>query len=394
LVASQTFRGKRRALVTGDERLRVALVAHEIHDGGGMERAFAELLRRTTSDVDFTVFASVLQVDLRPLVRWIRVPGPRRPALGRFASFWAGSARAMRGLDVDLVHTLGAITPRRADLATVPFCHAAYVEVPAGAPGGRSRLRAVNEAAYRRVVLQAERRRYRPSRVRLLAPVSPGVERELRRFYPTVPTHLTPNGVDLERFRPDDAVRADVRLRAAVHDDEIVALFVGGDWVRKGLRAAIDGVAAARRNGAAVRLWVVGRGDAKAELDHAHRLGIGENVTFFPPEGTVERFFQAADVFVLPTAYETFSLVAYEAAACGLPIVATMVSGIEDLIGDGACGIPVVAEADAIAGALCRLAADGELRASMGTAGRERAAGYDWGASARSVLSAYERLLG
>jgi glycosyltransferase involved in cell wall biosynthesis len=380
--------------VSGERRPRVALVAHEIHDGGGMERAFAELVSRAAAHVDFTVVASVLQADLRPLVRWKRVSGPRRPALARFGSFWAASPRRIHGVDIDLIHTLGAITPHQADLATVQFCHAGYMEVaPARTAGGRSPARAINESVYRRLVLEAERRCYSPGRVRMLAPVSPGVERELRRFYPGLATHVTPNGVDLDRFRPDHAVRTDLRRRTAVGEHDIVALFVGGDWVRKGLRAALEGVAASYHRGAPVRLWVVGRGDAKAELDHARRIGIGDRVTFVPPERTVERFFQAADVFVFPTAYETFSLVAYEAAACRLPVVATMVNGIEDLIGDGTCGIAVSPEPGAIADALDRLAADGATRAAMGTAARARAAGYGWDASVQSVLGAYERLL-
>ena len=87
----------------------------------------------------------------------------------------------------------------------------------------------------------------------------------------------------------------------------------------------------------------------------------------------VERFYQAADVFVLPTAFETFSRSAHEAAACGLPVVAPPVSGIRDLIGRDEAGIVVAREASSVAQALVALAGDAHLRARLADEARRRA---------------------
>ena len=108
---------------------------------------------------------------------------------------------------------------------------------------------------------------------------------------------------------------------------------MGGDWSRKGLRAAVEAVATPTRNGVALRLWVVGPGDEPRYRALAGSLGVGDRVAFFGPRADTETYYRAADVFVLPSLYETFSLAAHEAAAAGLPVVGTPVSGVSGLVG-------------------------------------------------------------
>jgi glycosyltransferase involved in cell wall biosynthesis len=375
------------------KKLRVALVAHGIHDRGGMERAFAELVRRASGDVDLLVVAAELDEELRALVEWERVRVPMRPASLRFTVFAVRAGLRLRRLEADLVHTLGAIVPNRADLAAVHFCHAGF-----RAATGRARsesaspLRRLNIALARRLALGAERWCYRPPRLRLFGAVSPGLVRELGRHYPGIPAVLTPNGVDAERFAPSAAARSELREQEGVSADEVVVLFVGGDWARKGLAVAIEAVAAARSE-VPLRLWIVGRGDETRLGALAKRVGVADRVRFFGARADTERFFQAADVFVLPTLYETFSLVAHEAAAAGLPIVATRVSGVDELVGDEA-GLLVERTPESVGEALARLAADPELRSRLGAEGRRRALRFGWEQAAASILAAYERLLG
>jgi UDP-glucose:(heptosyl)LPS alpha-1,3-glucosyltransferase len=102
----------------------------------------------------------------------------------------------------------------------------------------------------------------------------------------------------------------------------------------------------------------------------------------------VERVYAACDAFVLPTAYETFSLVTYEAAAAGVPIVATRVSGIEDLLRDGENGVEITRDAASIAAALRRLDDPAE-RERMGAAGR---ATVERRPTARAIAAAYAEL--
>jgi glycosyltransferase involved in cell wall biosynthesis len=360
-----------------------------------MERALSELVRHGHERVEFVVVASELQEDLRALARWERVRVPARPFPLRFAAFQARAGAVLRRTRADLVHTMGAIVPNRVDVAAVQFCHAAYLadqdlswtaELPP--------LRRLNTTAHWRVALAAERWSYRPGRLRLFTPASEGVRRELARHFPGIPSVVAPNGVDTDRFRPDAEARARVRDELGVPPGAVLALFVGGDWKRKGLSVAIEGVGIARRAGADVRLCVVGPGDAARYGELAARAGAGDAVRFAGRRSDTPRFYAAADVGVLPSRYEAFPLVALEALASGLPLVATPINGIEDLVEDGEHGRLVAREPAAVGRALAELARDEAARRGMGAAGRRRAERFRWTDSAEAVLGAYGRLLG
>jgi glycosyltransferase involved in cell wall biosynthesis/GT2 family glycosyltransferase len=375
-------------------RPRVALLAHDIHAEGGMERACLELIQRTSSEVDFLVISARLDPDVRAQVRWRRVVLPRRPFPLKFAVFYVFAGLMLARERVDLTHTVGAIVPNRVDVASVHFCHAAFRETARGQISTASPMRRLNTAISRRIALITERWSYRRDRIGLLAAVSEGVAGELHGHYPGVPTCLTGNGVDHDRFAPNGAIRRRVRAEMAAADETCVSLFVGGDWDRKGLALAIDGLARARAQGASIALWVVGPGDRPRFQELASRLGVGDQVRFLGHRGDPERFYAGADVFLLPTLYETFCLAAFEAAASGLALIVTPVHGAAELVAGGAAGVGVERDADSIAAALHRLAGDPELRAAMGAEGRRRAAGHTWSASAASVLEAYTTMLG
>jgi UDP-glucose:(heptosyl)LPS alpha-1,3-glucosyltransferase len=372
----------------------VALVAHAIHDQGGMERAFYELIRRAHDRYRFTVIAGELAPELRALVEWRRVPVPRRPAVLAQLAFAVVAGRTLTHTRAELVHTLGAVVPNHVDLSTVQFCHAGYVSTTGRlAPPDVPVVRRLNTSAARVAALVAERRCYRPEHTRLAAAVSEGVAAELARHYPRLPVVITPNGVDVTRFRPRADTREKVRREHAANGD-VVALFVGGDWDRKGLGVAIQGLALARgANAARLKLWVVGAGDDRRFRSLAASLGVADGVSFLGKRADTEAFFQAADLFVSPTQYETFSIAAYEAAASELPVVSTPVSGVAELVGDGEAGILVERSAQAVGTALARLAGDEDLRRHMGEAARRKAAAYGWDRSVNSVTEAYDGLL-
>jgi glycosyltransferase involved in cell wall biosynthesis len=373
----------------------VAFVAQGVHDGGGQERAAAELIRRASSQVNFTVISNRLGKDLRDLVEWRPIPLIARPAPVGFSLFYFQAAVQIVRARPDLVHTVGAIVPNRADVVTVQFCHAGFREKTGRlAPSGGSVARRANTAIARVLALAAERWSYRAGYTRVFAAVSQGVAQELVRHYPGIPVVTTPNGVDLDRFAPDPVARKELRRGQGVQDSQVVTLFLGGDWHRKGLEIAIRGLAAAEGSNAQnLVLWVVGPGDESRFRALARRYGIADRVRFLGARADVDQFCRAADVFVVPTLYETFSIAAYEAAASGLPIVGTKVSGIEDLIGANEAGTLVERTPESVGAALSRLAADPSLRARLGRSARIRAQSYTWQRSVDAVLALYRELL-
>jgi UDP-glucose:(heptosyl)LPS alpha-1,3-glucosyltransferase len=360
-----------------------------------MDHAVKELVQRAGDEVEFLVLSGELAEELRPLVEWHPLRFPRRPFPLRYIAFQAIGGVRLRHLKVDLIHTLGAIVPNRVDVASVHACHSGLVRGTGMlAPPGAPTLRRLNTGLSRILSLAAERWTYRAERVRVLAAVSRGVAAELEREYPGVRVEITPNGVDVDRFRPDSEARAALRRTERLDDDEYVVLFVGGNWDHKGLALAIEAIA--RLDSSAVpvaRLWIVGAGRKERFQEVARRHGVTDRVTFFGPRADVERFYQAADAFVLPSFYEAFSLVLLEAAASGLPTVTTAVSGVDEL-GGTADGVLIVERTPgSVASALARLATDRELRARLGELGRRRATEYTWERSVESVLCLYRQLL-
>jgi glycosyltransferase involved in cell wall biosynthesis len=393
----RTFRAAIRPTPKADaERPTVALIAHGVHDEGGMERVCAELVKRGSDRYRFTVFSTELDPQLRGLVTWRRIPVPKRPIPLKFVAFFLAAGLRLTTSSANLSQSVGAIVPNRIDLAAVHFCHAGFVERTGSlSPPGRTVLRRINTSLARFLALATERWSYRPERTRLLAAVSTGVAAELQHHYPRVPLRITPNGIDAERFSPDHKVRDQIRLAEGVASDTVIALFVGGDWERKGLDLAIHGLAqASSRLETPLVLWVVGGGDESRFRTIIESRRLDSHVSFFGVQRNPERFYKAADIFVLPTLYEAFSLAMLEASASGLPLIAPPVNGTNELIGDDEAGIVIERTAESVGRALTLLAEDPDLRARLGAAGRHRASEYTWERSVEAMLATYKELLG
>jgi glycosyltransferase involved in cell wall biosynthesis len=370
---------------------RVALVAHAVNDGGGMERACAELVRRTSDRYAFTVVAAELGDDVRAHVdRVVRVPVPLRPIPLKFLSFFVVAGTRLRRTRHDVVHTVGAIVPNHVDLASVHFCHASHRRTTGSlAPASRPGARRLNTLWARAQALLVEQWCYR-HRVHQLAAVSEAGARDIGREYPDADVVVAPNGTDVARFRPDAEGRASMRDELAATETDVVALLVGNDWDHKGLGLVIAALPSVPPS---VLLWVVGRGDAARFGLQAAALGVAHRIRFLGERPDVERCYQGADVFVLPSTYESFSLVALEAAATGLPLVLSDIPLATDLITEGGGGVVVERRRDAIAHALAALANDGALRQSLGRQARAIASVRTWDRSVAVVTKVYDEVL-
>lgn len=368
-------------------RPRVALVAYTIGFNYAIPRIVAEQIARLHREVEFVVVSAWLAEELRDLVEWRRVPTLERSARLRHGSFILAAPFVLRRVRADLVHVF-LVLPSRADIAAVQWCFAGFYEA-AGHTREGNRL----SGLARRLAIMTERWCY-TRRVHTLAAASRASKRELERLFPGTPVALVQNGVDPGHFRPDAGARAELRAAEGLADDDVVVLFVGGDWARKGLAAAIGGVAESERLGAAPAcLWVLGKGDESRYRELARRHGVEDRIRFFGFRADTVPYYRAADIFVLPTFYEHFPLVSLEAAATGLPIVGTRANGLEQLIGEDETGLAVEPDAASVGAALARLVADTALRSRLGQAARERAASYTWDATAQSLLALYRELL-
>jgi glycosyltransferase involved in cell wall biosynthesis len=217
------------------------------------------------------------------------------------------------------------------------------------------------------------------------------------RVSPPRRTWLLGNGVDLTRFDPgrfDPSLRASVREELGVHPDEVIVGCVGRLVVEKGFVELFEALRTLEHG---VRCVVVGPEDP----DKADRLAprvleaaAADGVRFLGMRDDIERLYAAFDVFVLPSYREGFPRAAMEAAAMGLPVVATDIRGCRQIVEDGVTGLLVpVRDAPALAHALAELVTDPMLRTRMGQAGRSKALReFDEQAVVQRVLETYERV--
>ncbi len=195
------------------------------------------------------------------------------------------------------------------------------------------------------------------------------------------------HGVDTETFHPRNraAWRSAVRDRIGLSDDACVALYVGD--CQKALPAAVRALARAP----GVHLVAVSGSASGPYRPLIAREGVSDRVHLLPATGRVERYYAAADLFVFPTFYDSFGLVATEAMASGLPVVCSRAAGAAELIEDGVNGLLVrdAWDAAALADAVRRLAADPALRRRLGEAARRSIEPYTWDEVARRTLEVY-----
>lgn len=364
----------------------LTLVASDVAPSGGMERVAYELcVRLLERGWSVTVIARSCALPAGPRLRFVRILAPSRPVSVALALSWLhGSALVRRHHRGGVLQTNNPVLAGRVDVVHAHFCERAY---RARVGGSRARRASVafrlNSWIAAGLELAAERWSYRPGRSRRVVAVSAGLAREIAEHYPHVAADVRtiPNGVDATEFGRHDGERDAHRARLGVGDEEHLAIFVGGDWHRKGLRAAIEGVAAAP----GWHLAVLGPGDAEAFARYA---GDGRDRVHFLGVERPHGWYAAADALTQPSAYEAFSLVSLEAAAAGLPLVVPRINGNDELVRDGVTGWFTPAEGPAVATRLRELSGDPGLRERMGAAARARAADYDWS----RVVDAFEAL--
>jgi UDP-glucose:(heptosyl)LPS alpha-1,3-glucosyltransferase len=364
----------------------ITIVAREVRQDGGQERALFEAISGLLAEGHCVqLIAQVCTLPPHPKLTWTAVRTPRRPFPIGFPMFAlaASALLARRRKSRGRVVTLGASVMNRVDVVTVQFCQAAFADRRITRSSKESWAYRFNTLISRRLALGLERWCYRPGRVKHMTAVSDLVAEELRRWYQldTVPIDVIPNGVDVERFRPDSERRCRAREDLEITPDQLVALFVGGDWQRKGLDIAIDAAAQA-----GWRLLVLGRGDQATWSQRAAQAGA--DVMFLPHTQQPELIFSCADAFLFPSRYEGFALVTIEAAASGLPLLVTEATGAGPLARH--TGIdPLPHDPAAFAVVLRRLAENPDERAQLSQRSREEAEKLAWPHIVARYLHAY-----
>lgn len=225
-------------------------------------------------------------------------------------------------------------------------------------------------------------------------------ERQFRRLYgdPRGRIEVVAPGVEHAFFAPGD--RAGARRALDLPNDVPVLLFVGRIQPLKGPDVAVRALAAMRRPDAL--LLVVGGAsglDGDDEVTRLHtlidQLGVRNQVRFVPPQPhhILSTYYRAADVVLVPSRSESFGLVALEASACGIPVVASAVGGLLTLVDHGESGFLVPQRDPQVFAQYVNLLLDDPLMAAdMGAKGALRSRRYTWSLAAARLRRTYADL--
>ena len=209
---------------------------------------------------------------------------------------------------------------------------------------------------------------------------------------------VIPPGVDRERFRPRDraAARSELGIDGAAH----ILLAAGRIERPKGLDVLIQALGEMTlRDG--VQLLIIG-GDERSQAEVARLTRVAEDagvsdLVRFVGSVTHEQigtYYNAADVVVMPSRYESFGLVAAEAMASGVPVVASRVGGLASTVADGRTGYLIPwRDPDLFAEKLDLLLDDEALRERLGASAAEAMRVYDWRSVAAQLVDLYTHLV-
>lgn len=208
--------------------------------------------------------------------------------------------------------------------------------------------------------------------------VSDKLKRDLLTHYEVLEDKIVviPNGVDMNKFKPNKINRSKIRSLYGIPNDEIILIFVGHMFKLKGLDYIIEAISDLNN----IKLLVVGEDpNIKSYREKVIKVGIQDKVIFAGKilEG-IEDYYTASDIFLLPSSSEGFPISGIEAAASGLPIISTNVAGLDELVVEGYNGFFVSRNSNEIKEKVSILVKNEKLRDKMGRNGKEIAEKYSW----------------
>ncbi len=346
---------------------------------GGVEATLGQLVERLrTAGEEVTVLTSDLE-RVRPFARRPTLDPPDGAGVRRFravraAPFPLGLGVAVPGMFLaassgtfDLVHAHAfGYFPTWAGAAVRRMRGTPLVITTHSDPGRGLAFSSLYHRAVARATLRAADRIVAQSEVERRFLVGLGLD--------SGRIVVLPTGIGLDEFtaRTSPPATGVVRL-----------LYVGRlDFEQKGLDLLLDAMARLPRD-PPVSLRVVGDdwGALAPMRAFATRPGLAGRVEFAPSASRVQvlEAYRTADVFVLPSRFESFPRALLEAMAAGLPVVATRVGGVPEIVDEGRNALLVApGDAEDLATALATICSDGPMRERFGPESRRRAAKYDW----------------
>jgi glycosyltransferase involved in cell wall biosynthesis len=208
---------------------------------------------------------------------------------------------------------------------------------------------------------------------------------------------VIPNGINVDEFDVGYS-KEQCRGKLGLSINSRMILFVGTLSPHKGPDILIKAMSEIVKEVSDVKLVFVGHGGMREELEMlSKKLGVEKNVEFagFVEESMKPLYYRAADVFCLPSVmnHEIFGIVNLEAMACSVPVVASKIGGVPDVVNGGENGLLVLpGDSGSLADAIIYLLENEDVREKMGTNGRKKVEDYSWGRVAEETEKVYLNL--
>jgi glycosyltransferase involved in cell wall biosynthesis len=200
-----------------------------------------------------------------------------------------------------------------------------------------------------------------------------------------------------DQYFPSDKEKCREQIAAKYGVTGPFLLYVGRLQERKNLPRLLSAYARLRKEGVDEKLVLVGKKDWMFGNIHAQveSLGLATSVIFagYVPSSDLPAFYNAAEAFVFPSIFEGFGLPVIEAMACGLPVLTSFGSSLEEIAGDAAVLVDPLSE-ESIAKGLGKLLGDLHLRARLGRAGLVRSASFSFKKAAEQTIEVYKMVAG
>jgi UDP-glucose:(heptosyl)LPS alpha-1,3-glucosyltransferase len=186
---------------------------------------------------------------------------------------------------------------------------------------------------FHQLILRLEKRIFENGECTNIIAISEMVKRDILKHYrlPEGKVKVVYNGVRLDRFNPNNKkiFRGEIRQQLRISDKEVMILFVGSGFERKGLEYLIKSVQYMKQKN--WRLVLVGKGKWEKYLSFTSKENLGK-ITHLEPIDKIEKLYAAADFFILPSIYEPFGNANLEALASGLPVITSRFCGVAEII--------------------------------------------------------------
>ena len=360
---------------------RIAIFDLSVTSDSPAGSCILQLVENLADDFQFIVFADRFENPDPQKIVWIRVPIPHKPVIARYVGFrylaptYYQRYVQQHGAPDLIMATEGEFS--ECDICYVHFCHRAYLKEQSLK---LSSLRDVVRFANHHFNAYTEADSIH--RASTVVVPSLGLADQLSHTYSAIASKETisiSNPVDVPYFtRPEDYDAQTLRGQLGFSDADIVLVFVAlGSFSRKGLDFILQ--ALSQYDAPQLKLLVVGgnASEIKTYTNICARLKVAERVNFVGLQSDVRPYLWLSNLFVLPSSYETFSLVTFQAAVAGLPLMTTQLYGVAELLEPGTNGWLIERNAIAIAQALEEVIQNQHKLPEIGAAAHQSAANYD-----------------